>query len=99
LQWVIDHAKDSQSQDLARLHLAGVLLDEKNYAEALKLLSAKHDVAFESLYSDLKGDVLAIQGKPDEARTAYRTALDKLPKDNAARSIIEIKLDALGNQG
>lgn len=99
LQWVIDHAKDSQSRDLARLHLSGVLLDEKNFDEALKLLSAKHDAAFESLYSDRKGDVLALQGKPDEARAAYRAALDKLPKDAAARSVIEMKLDALGGQG
>lgn len=99
LQWVIDHAKDSQSQDLARLRLAGVLLDEKAYDEALKLLNAKHDAAFDGLYEDLKGDVFAIQGKAGEARTAYQAALDKLPKDNAARVLIETKLDALGKQG
>lgn len=99
LQWVIDHAKDSQSQDLARLHLSGVLLDEKNYDEALRLLNAKHDAAFESLYSDRKGDVLALQGKSAEARAAYRAALDTLPKDAAARPVIEMKLDALGDQG
>lgn len=99
LQWVIDHAKNSQSQDLARLRLAGVLLDEKAYDESLKLLNAKHDAAFDGLYSDLKGDVLAISGKAGEARAAYQAALDKLPKDNAARALIEIKLDALGSQG
>lgn len=99
LQWVIDHARDTQSQDLARLRLAGVLLDEKAYDESLKLLNAKHDVAFDVLYSDLKGDVLAVQGKAGEARAAYQAALDKTPKDNAARALIEMKLDALGNQG
>jgi predicted negative regulator of RcsB-dependent stress response len=99
LQWVIDHAKDSQSQDLARLRLAGVLLDEKAYDEALKLLNAKHDLAFDSLYNDLKGDVLAIQGKTNEARAAYQAALAALPKANTARALIEIKLDALGSQG
>jgi predicted negative regulator of RcsB-dependent stress response len=99
LQWVIDHAKDSQSQDLARLRLAGVLLDEKAYDEALKLLNAKHDLAFDTLYNDLKGDVLAIQGKTNEARAAYQAALAALPKANAARALIEIKLDALGSQG
>lgn len=99
LQWVIDHAKDSQSQDVARLSLAGVLLDEKSYDDSLKLLNAKHDAAFDSLYEDLKGDVLAIQGKSDEARAAYQSALAKLPPENAARGLIEIKLDALGNKG
>lgn len=99
LQWVIDHARDSQSRDLAQLHLSGVLLDEKKYDEALRLLNAKHDAAFDSLYSDRRGDVLALQGKPKEARAAYRAALDRLPQDAAARSVIEIKLDALGSQG
>lgn len=97
LQWVIDHAKDTQSQDLARLRLAGVFLDEKAYDESLKLLNAKHDAAFDSLYDDLKGDVLAIQGKAGEARAAYQAALARLPKDNVGRALIEIKLDALGN--
>lgn len=99
LQWVIDRARDSQSRDLARLRLAGVLLDEKAYDDAVKLLDAKHDAAFDGLYSDLKGDVLALAGKAAEARVAYQAALDKLPKDNAARPLIEMKLDALGNPG
>ena len=99
LQWVLDHARDSQSQDLARWRLAAVLLDEKAYDESLKMLNAKHDPAFDALYSDLKGDVLAIQGKADEARAAYQAALDKMPKNNAARGLVEIKLDALGKQG
>lgn len=99
LQWVIEHAKDVPSKDLARLYLSGVLLDEKNYDGALKLLEAQHDAAFESLYNDRRGDVLALQGKADAARAAYQAALDKLPKDAAARALIEIKLDALGNQG
>jgi predicted negative regulator of RcsB-dependent stress response len=30
LQWAVDHAKDEDMRDVARLRLAGVLLDEKN---------------------------------------------------------------------
>lgn len=99
LQWVIDHAKASQTQDVARLRLAGILLDEKSYDEALKQLSAKHDAAFNGLYEDLKGDVLATQGKTDEARAAYHAALDQLPKTSSFRPIVEMKLGALGSQG
>lgn len=98
LQWVIEHARDSQSRDLARLNLAAILLDEKQYDAALKLLDAPHDAAFEALYADRKGDVLAAQGKSEAARAAYRSALERLPKDAPARSIIEIKLDALESQ-
>lgn len=98
-QWVIGHAKQAQSRDLARLRLATVLLDEKALDEALKLLNEKHAAAFDPLYNDLKGDVLSLQGKAAEARTAYQAALDKLPKESAFRGFVQIKLDALGEQG
>jgi predicted negative regulator of RcsB-dependent stress response len=99
LQWVIDHARDTQSQDIARLRLAGILLDEKSYDEAVKLLDAKHDSAFDGLYSDLKGDVLATQGKTDEARKAYQAALEKMPDNSPARPLVQTKLDALESAG
>ena len=38
LQWVVDNGRDEESKDIGRLRLAGVLVDEKNYDEALKLL-------------------------------------------------------------
>lgn len=98
-QWVMDHAKQAQSRDLARLRLATVLLDEKALDDALKLLNEKHAPAFDPLYNDLKGDVLSLQGKAAEARSAYQAALDKLPKESAFRGFVQIKLDALGEQG
>ena len=39
LQWVVDHAGEAGLKDVARLRLAAVLLDEKNYADAAKLLN------------------------------------------------------------
>ena len=81
----------------ARLRLAGILLDEKKYDEALKLLSAKSTDAYAALYADLKGDVLAAQGKPAEARAAYQLALDKSAAASQYRALIELKLDALGD--
>ena len=58
LQWVVDNAKEDEARDLARLRLAGVLLDEKQYAEALALVQVKHLDAFSGIYADLKGDIL-----------------------------------------
>ena len=46
LQWVVDKGKD-ELRELARLRLATLLLDEKAYDEALKLLDGKVDPAFE----------------------------------------------------
>lgn len=98
-QWVIEHAKQPQSKDLARMRLAVVLLDDKNYDEALKQLESAHDTAFAPMFNDLKGDVYALQGKSKEARSAYQAALDKLPKESPFKNYVQIKLDALGEQG
>jgi len=98
LQWVVEHASEGASRQLARLRLAGLWLDEKNYAEALKLLESEHDAAFDAMYADLKGDVLAAQGKPAEARAAYQAAIAKTdPKSLAYRNYVQAKLDALGD--
>jgi predicted negative regulator of RcsB-dependent stress response len=98
LQWVIDHAAEDELQDIARLRLAGMLLDEKNYTQALRLLEAKHSLAYDAFYLDLKGDVLLAQGKPAEARGAYQAAFDKIDKKSNYRDLIQIKLDALGGK-
>lgn len=96
LQWVVDNAKDDEMRDIARLRLAAVLLDEKNYDEALKLLAVQHADTLSALYADLKADVLVAQGKRDEARGAYQLALDKSDAKSAYRALIQVKLDALG---
>ena len=96
LQWAVDNAKEEEMRDIARLRLAGVLLDEKKHDEALKLLSAKTGDTFVMFYADLRGDVLAAQGKPAEARTAYQQALDKSDPNSNYRRLIELKMDALG---
>lgn len=96
LEWVIAHASEAGLQDTARLKLASILLDEKNYTEAMKLLEVTHPEAFVGLFSDLKGDVLAAQGKTEEARTAYKLAFEKTDSKSAYRSLIQLKLDGLG---
>src|SRR5258708_11867 len=96
LQWAIDKARDDETVALARLRLAGIRLDEKKYDEALVLLDAKHAPAFAPLYADLRGDVLAAQGKAAEARAAYKLALEKSPPNGNYRGVVQIKLDALG---
>ncbi len=96
LQWVIDHAPEEGMQNLARLKLASVLVDEKKYDDALKLLGAPHSDAFDGLYDDMRGDVLTAQGKAGEARAAYKQALVKVGATSRYRAVIQAKLDALG---
>jgi len=97
LQWVIDNGRTDDFKDIARLRLATVLLDEKAYDEALKLLDAKHGAAFDAQYAATKGDVLIAQNQPAEAKTAYRLALDKAGSGNSAfRESVRMRLEALG---
>ncbi|CAH0441828.1 YfgM family protein [Ralstonia pseudosolanacearum] len=97
LQWTIDHAGDDEYKAVAKLRLAGLLLDEKAYDQGLALVSGDVAPAFAALYADRRGDLLAAQNKKDEARTAYKLALEKFGQaDASARQIVQFKLDALG---
>ncbi len=96
LQWVMDHAGEDELKAIARFRLAQVLLDEKQYDEALKTLDAKVDDAFAAIYADLRGDILAAAGKNADARAAYQTALGRLDAKSSYRGYVQAKLDALG---
>lgn len=95
LQWVIDKGRDTH-RNIARLRLATVLLETKNYDEALKLLDTVRDEAYMSAAADLKGDIFAVQGRRDEARAAYQLAVDKADARNALKPVSQAKLDAYG---
>jgi len=95
LQWAIDNGVD-EYKAVARIRLAGVLLDEKAYDEALKVLAAEMPSQFAAEVSDRKGDVLAAQNKLAEARAAYQAALDATDKKAPSRQLIELKLEAIG---
>ncbi len=95
LQWVIEHGND-EYKALARVRLAGVLLDEKAYDEALKVLGGDVPAQFAASVNDRKGDILAAQNKLAEARTAYQAALSAIDKKSPARQLIELKLEAVG---
>ncbi|MEN7530959.1 MULTISPECIES: tetratricopeptide repeat protein [unclassified Cupriavidus] len=95
LQWAIDHGGDDYAP-LARVRLAGVLLDEKAYDQGLALLKDE-PAQYAALFADRRGDLLAAQDKREEARTAYKQALEKLgAAEGGMRQIIQFKLDALG---
>lgn len=94
--YALDKARDPSVKQLARLRLAAIRLENKDFAGALALLQEPHDAAFAGLFANLKGDVLVEQGKTEEARAAYQEALKKLGDKSALTPLVEIKLDALG---
>jgi predicted negative regulator of RcsB-dependent stress response len=96
LQWVIDKGASEPHQAIARIRLAGILLDEKAYDQALKVLDAKMPEQFAGLAADRRGDILVAQDRVADARSAYQLALDKTDQNNPGRELIRLKLDAIG---
>ncbi len=96
LGWVVEHAVEDEYRILARLRLAALLLDAKQYDEALKQLDAVPDGPFAALAADRRGDVLLAQGKRDAARASYERAYKLMDDKVDYRRLIDAKLTALG---
>ncbi|HEX8989543.1 MAG TPA: tetratricopeptide repeat protein [Rhodocyclaceae bacterium] len=105
LSWAADNAGDDASRDLARLRLAALMLDDKAYDDALKQLAKEPSGTLVPRYDELKGDVLAAQGRAGDAKAAYQAALtkmDELARGGTSqlqpyRDIVRSKLEAMGN--
>ena len=96
LTWVAEKAVDPGYQAIARLRLAGLLVDAKAYDEALQQLQGTFPKEFEPLVADRRGDVLLLQGKKAEAIAAYTTAYRKFGDQGEYRSLVTVKLNAQG---
>jgi predicted negative regulator of RcsB-dependent stress response len=96
LAWVADNAVEEEMRTVARLRLAALQSEAKQYDEALKTLAAAKAPGFEGLVEDRRGDVLLAQGKAAEARTAYQAAYKAMGERVDYRRLIEAKMIALG---
>jgi predicted negative regulator of RcsB-dependent stress response len=96
LAWVAEKSSDEGYQALARLRLAGVLMESKSYDDALKLLAGAFPGEFEALAADRRGDIYSLQGKKAEAKAEYTKAWQGLDDRGEHRSLVQVKLNALG---
>ncbi len=96
LAWVADNGTEGEYKAIARLRLAGVLMEAKQYDEALKQLDGAKAPEFDALVADRRGDILLAQGKPAEAQAAYAAAYKAMDEKLDYRRLIEAKLTALG---
>lgn len=96
LKWVSGKAADEGYQAVAKLRLAGLLLEKKAYDDALQQLSGSFPKNFVALAADRRGDILAAQGKKSQARAEYETAYKGLDERVQYRRLVEVKLNALG---
>ncbi len=93
LQWLARQSTDPALGAVAKLRLAGLLMDQKQYDQALAQL-ANPPASFEALYADRRGDILMAQGKIDEARAAWQGALAAFGSDPVGQ-IVQLKIDAI----
>lgn len=96
LAWVAEKSSDPAYRDIARLRLASLYLQSKNYSEAQALLSAEYLPEFQGLAHDLRGDVLQAQEQLEQAKSAYQQAQVQLKDQPEFLSLVKAKLAALG---
>jgi predicted negative regulator of RcsB-dependent stress response len=95
LEWVVANSKEDELKSVARLRLASVLMDKKEFDGALAALDGKHHESFAGLFLDARGDVFKLQGKFADAKTAYEEALKKLDAKGSQKQLTQLKLDSL----
>ncbi len=96
LTWVAESGSETEYRAIARLRLAGLLLDEKKYDEALKQLDGVDGAEFAALAADRRGDILMAQGKTEEAKASYQKSWSAMDTKVDYRRIVEAKLNVLG---
>lgn len=96
LSWVASNATDDGYQAIAKLRLAGLLLEAKAFDDALKLVSGSFPKDFVPLAADRRGDILMAQDKKSEAKAEYEKAYKGLDERAEYRRLVEVKLNALG---
>ena len=96
-QYVVDNGYPKALSVVARERLARVLLDQGRADEALQTLNGADDIrGFEARFAEVRGDIHLSQGRNEEAVAAYQEALDQLEANVGDRSMLLMKLQALG---
>lgn len=98
LLWVVEHGRPEALVHVARLRLARLALAGGDTAVARSHLEALPPLNEDTAYQELRGDLLAAEGRRDEARTAYLRAIELAAARQMDAGDVELKLDALGRQ-
>lgn len=96
LSWAAESASEGEYRDIARLRLAGLQLDAKQYDEAAKTLDGVKSAEFAALVADRRGDLAVLQAKPEQAKAEFLKAYAAMDKTLDYRRLIEAKLASLG---
>lgn len=95
LEHVAFHATMPALQQVARIRLARILIEEKAFDKALKYLESIDSSVYKPLIDELKGDVYAATGRYQEADVLYREARDEAKVRGIGNVFLDMKANEL----
>jgi predicted negative regulator of RcsB-dependent stress response len=96
LTQVMNNSKDAELQQIARLRLARVLIDQGKPDDAIKLLAAGTPASFAGRYHEIRGDALYAKKDIPGAIAEYNAALG-VSEGGADAAMLQLKLADLAS--
>ena len=96
LERVVEHAPFPELVPIARLRLARLMVDARDYDGALAELDRIDAAPFHGRVKELQGDVHHARGDRDAARESYEAVLADAELSPSTRIRVRLKLDDLG---
>jgi len=97
LNWLLSNSSDDGIKHIARIRLARVLLNQKQFEKAFELIKSEQSVSFKSEYNELRGDVYVATQKYTLAKESYKSALAANIRNKEKREFIEMKLNDIAD--
>jgi predicted negative regulator of RcsB-dependent stress response len=92
---VMDHSRDPQLAQLARLRLARVQLSLNHPDQALSTLGRTDQGAFEGRFAEVRGDAYFAKGDRASALREYRAARAAIGPAQASNDLLDLKINDL----
>lgn len=96
LRQALRQSKDASFSHVIRMRLIRVLISQDKLDEASNLIKQQEKGEFASSYDELTGDINALQGEIETARSSYQQSINKARADGRDISTLELKLDNIG---
>ena len=97
LRWAAEQGKDSAIAAVARLRLASVQIESKDFDGAIAVLATEPaDSEYQGLFQDRRGDALAAKGDKAGAIESYKKVLGNTSANPDLQRLVRIKLNGLG---
>lgn len=97
LNWVMEHAKDGNIRQVARIRSARLLLEQKQFDKALTLLGTIENDTYMPAINLVMGDIYLAQGNKTLAKKAYLDAFNALPVTQPIRQYLQMQIDELSS--